>query len=213
MSGIASNPPGPSRPLLKRLAPILGLVILCWLVFVVNNLLLGGHWNQYGITPRHLGSLPGILLAPFLHGSFAHLAANTLPLLILGGILCLRSSWEFPLVVTAGTVLAGVLTWLFARNATHIGASGLIFCFFGYLASLAYFRRTFGTLMLSAVCIIAYGGMLKGLVPVSYAVSWEGHLAGLLAGIGLAWFASRLNPPTKAGETKPLIAVPEFNQK
>ncbi|HXP60222.1 MAG TPA: rhomboid family intramembrane serine protease [Dongiaceae bacterium] len=184
--------------MLKRFTPVLTLAGLCWLVFGVNNLLWNGQLNQYGIIPRRLGGLPGILWAPLLHGSFQHLAANTVPLLILGGIVCGRSKTEFTAIALAGTLLSGGLTWLWARNACHIGASGLIFCFFGYLASLAWFRRTFGTLVLSAVCIVGYGGMLKGILPTSSAVSWEGHLAGLAAGIALAWLASKLNPPQRA---------------
>jgi membrane associated rhomboid family serine protease len=174
------------QPVFKRFTPILVLVGLCWLMFLINNVILRGSLNHFGITPRHLMSLPGILWAPFLHGSFNHLLANTIPLLVLGGILCARSQTEFATVATIGTLLGGGLTWLFARHATHIGASGLIFCFFGYLASLAYFRRTFGTLLLSAACILFYGGMLRGIVPTSTPVSWEGHVAGLVAGVALA---------------------------
>ncbi len=189
--------------MVKRFTPIITLVALCWLIFVGNNLLWHGHLNQYGIVPRHLAGLPGILWAPLLHASFRHLAANTLPLLILGGIICGRSKTEFAMVLAAGTLLSGALTWLFARSASHIGASGLIFCFFGYLASMAWFRRTIGTLILSAVCILAYGGMLRGLLPTATAVSWEGHIAGLVAGIALAWLASKVAPPQKELEIKP----------
>jgi membrane associated rhomboid family serine protease len=188
---------------LKRLRPILLLVALCWLMFLINNLFLSGYLDRFGITPRHLGGLPGIIWAPLLHGSFSHLLANTLPLLILGGILCARSQSEFAMVAATGTLLGGGLTWLFARNASHIGASGLIFCFFGYLASLAYFRRTFGTLLLSAICVLAYGGMLRGIVPTSTPVSWEGHIAGLLAGIALAAMTSKpVVPPQDAPITR-----------
>src|ERR1051325_7655942 len=127
---------------LNRFGPVLVLTGLCWLVFVFNNLIGHGHLIRFGIVPRHLSRLPGIIWAPFLHGSFGHLAANTLPLLILGAILCARSKAEFGLVTLGGIVIGGGLTWLLARSADHIGASGLIFCFFGYLASLAYFPRT-----------------------------------------------------------------------
>ena len=190
-------------PVIKRFTPIITFVGLCWLVYAVNSLVWHGQLDQYGIIPRHLGGLPGILWAPFLHASFRHLAANSVPLLILGGVICARSKAEFWTVAVAGTLLTGGLTWVFARNASHIGASGLVFGFFGYLASLAYFRRTFGTLVLSAACIVAYGGMLKGLVPTSTPVSWEGHIAGLVTGIVLAGVASKLNPPLKERETKP----------
>jgi membrane associated rhomboid family serine protease len=185
---------------LKRLTPILALAAICWLVFLVNNVLLGGRLDQYGIRPRQISSLPGVVFAPFLHASYQHLAANTLPLLVLGGILCARSRGEFIIVTAAGILLGGGLTWLFARSANHachIGASGLIFCYFGYLASLAYFHRTFGTLCLSVVCILGYGGLVWGLVPTSTAISWESHLGGLVAGAAVGWLMSKLKqPPT-----------------
>ena len=186
--------------MLKRFTPIILLTAVCWVVFLVNNLILGGHFDQYGIVPRQIGSLPGIVFAPFLHASYQHLAANTLPLLILGAIICGRSRGEFVVVTVAGILLGGGLTWLFARSACHIGASGLIFCYFGYLASLAYFNRTFGTLLLSVVCIVGYGGMIRGIVPTSAGISWEGHLAGLVAGIALASLMAKLNK-TPSGPT------------
>ena len=179
--------------MIKRLLPVLILTAVCWLVFLVNNLMLGGHFDQCGIRPRHIGSLPGIVLAPFLHASYRHLAANTLPLLVLGGIICARSKGEFVVVTGVGVLLGGGLTWLFARSACHIGASGLIFCYFGYLATLAYFHRTFGTLCLSVVCILGYGGLVWGIVPTSTAISWESHLFGLAAGIGAGWLMARLD--------------------
>jgi len=182
---------------IKRFTPILGITAICWLVFVVNNLILSGQLSQYGIVPRHLNGLPGIIWSPFLHTSFRHLAANTVPLLILGGVICARSKTEFTMVTTGGILLGGFLTWLLARTASHIGASGLIFCFFGYLASLAYFNRNIPTLLLSLVCIVGYGGLLRGVVPTTAAVSWEGHLAGIVSGVALAWLASKIKKPAK----------------
>lgn len=178
---------------LSRFTPVLALVVLCWAVFVVNNLMLHMQLNQHGIIPRRVGSLPGIIFAPFLHASYKHLAANSVPLLILGAILCARSKGEFIVVSVCGILFGGGLTWLFARNAAHIGASGLVFCYFGYLSSLAYFRRSIGTLLVSVICIVAYGGMIRGILPTSTSVSWEGHLAGLLTGIGAAWFMARVS--------------------
>ena len=179
--------------MLRRFIPILVLTAVCWVVFLFNNLILGGHFDLYGVRPRRIDGLPGMFFAPFLHASYAHLAANTLPLLILGAILCGRSRGEFVVVTVAGILLGGGLTWLFARSACHIGASGLIFCYFGYLASLAYFNRTLGTLLLSVVCLVGYGGMIRGIVPTSAGVSWESHLAGLVAGIALASLMAKRN--------------------
>jgi membrane associated rhomboid family serine protease len=95
------------------------------------------------------------------------------------------------------------LTWLIARNASHIGASGLIFCYFGYIASMAWFRRTFGTLCLSVVCVLGYGGILRGIFPTTTAVSWESHLAGLIAGVVLASLMAKLKR-----ELEPQAALP-----
>src|ERR1051325_5512613 len=173
-----------SEGFLVRFAPVIGLVAICWAVFIVNNLMLHAQLNQYGIVPRRVNSLPGIIFAPFLHGSYKHLVANTLPLLILGAVLCVRSKGEFVIVSVCGMVFGGGLTWLFARHAAHIGASGLVFCYFGYLSSLAFFRRNIWTLLVSVVCIVAYGGIVRGVLPTSAPVSWEGHLAGLVTGIG-----------------------------
>ena len=193
------------EPWFARFLPIVGLTALCWLVFGLDRLIWQGHLTQHGIVPRHLSGLAGIAWAPFLHASFRHLAANTLPLLVLGAIICGRSRAEFVTVTVAGIVLGGGLTWLSARNACHIGASGLIFCYFGYLASLAWFRRTFGTLCLSVICIVGYGGILRGVFPTRTAVSWESHLAGLIAGVVLASLMAKF---TKVPEPQPAVASP-----
>jgi membrane associated rhomboid family serine protease len=179
--------------MVKRFMPILVLTAICWLVLGVNELVLQGKLVQWGIVPRHLSGLAGILWAPFIHGSVRHLAANTLPLLVLGAVICARGRSEFIVVTVAGIILGGGLTWLIGRTACHIGASGLIFCYFGYLASLAWFRRTFGALCLSVVCVVAYGGMLRGLMPNSSGVSWESHLAGLIAGVVIAAMMTKSN--------------------
>ena len=186
--------------------PIIVLTALCWLVFLVNNVLLGGRLLEYGIVPRHISSLLGIIWAPFLHGSLGHIAANTIPLFVLGAIICARGRPEFMFVTLLGILFTGGLTWLFARPACHVGASGLIFCYFGYLASLAWFNRTIGTLLLSLVCLVAYGGILRGIFPNSPNISWESHVAGLVTGVTLAWFNAKLrNTPLGPAASTPDI--------
>ena len=186
-----------------RFIPIIALTATCWLVFGLDSLVWHGRLTQHGIVPRHLSGLTGIVWAPFLHASFRHLVANTLPLLILGAIICGHSRTEFALVTVAGILLGGAMTWLIARPASHIGASGLVFCYFGYLASMAWFRRTFGTLCLSVVCILAYGGMLRGMFPTAAAVSWESHATGFIAGILLAALTAKLK---KEPDAQPAVA-------
>src|SRR5258706_3611086 len=105
-----STTPSSGATFVGRLVPILALTGICWLVFVINNLLWNGHLVSYGILPRHLSSLPGIIWAPFLHTSFQHLTANTLPLLILGGIICARRGNKFIGVTVAGMIIGGGLT-------------------------------------------------------------------------------------------------------
>ena len=194
--------------MLKRFTPIVAVTAVCWLVFGLNNLLWNGHLTQYGIIPRHVGSLPGIVWAPFLHSSFRHLTANTLPLLVLGAIICARGQPEFASVTAVGIIVAGGLSWLFARNAVHVGASGLVFCYFGYIASLAYFNRNILTFILSLLCILGYGGMLRGVLPTSAGVSWAGHLAGLISGIAMAWFISKARKESK----EPLLKAPNISR-
>ena len=196
--------------MLKRFTPIIVLTALCWGVFLVNNVILGGALLGYGIVPRHLSSLPGIIWAPFLHESLAHIAANTVPLAVLGAIVCARGRSEFMLVTIFGILLTGGLTWVFARTACHVGASGLIFCYFGYLASLAWFNRTVGTLLLSLVCLVAYGGIIRGVLPGVPGISWESHFAGLVSGVTLAWFTAKLNKtPLGEGGTTAGVAAPK----
>jgi membrane associated rhomboid family serine protease len=190
---LTSSQPPSGKPTVHRFIPILGLVAVCWGVFTVNNLLFHGAFLQYGIIPRRISGLLGIIWSPFLHASLKHLTANTLPLLVLGAIICGRSRREFAVVTFLGALLTGALTWLLGREAIHIGASGLVFCFFGYLSSLAYFKRNFPTLLLSVICLIGYGGMLRGVLPTSGPVSWESHIAGALSGIVMAWFISKAN--------------------
>jgi membrane associated rhomboid family serine protease len=193
---------------MKRFSPIVTLVAVCWAVFVVNNLILRGSLTHFGIIPRRVSSLPGIIWSPFLHVSLAHLAANTLPLLILGAILCARSKAEFIGVTLAGIFVGGALTWLLARNACHVGASGLIFCYFGFLTSRAWFDRTILTFFLSLICMIGYGGILIGLLPVSAAISWEGHLAGFVSGIAAAWLVTNGNREAKSSGLGGLNRMP-----
>jgi len=171
---------------MKKLYPVLAFVGLCWLVFIVNNLLLGGRFSHWGIVPRTFTGLRGILLAPLLHASLHHILVNTVPLLMLGGIISFRSPATYVSITVAGTIISGALIWLLARPGCHLGASGLVFCYFGYVIGQAWFQRTIVNVLLAIACGVIYGGLIWGLSPFQAGVSWEAHGAGLIAGILLA---------------------------
>lgn len=167
----------------KRIALTLASILaVLWGVGIVNALL-GGALNVAGITPRAWVGLPGVLLWPFLHGGIAHLLANTFGLLFVGTAVLLRNERHFWFVTVVSTLLGGIGVWLFARDALHIGASGVIYGYLGYLFATGIFTRRAGAIAVSAVSILLWGGMLWGLLPLMPGVSFEGHIFGFLAGV------------------------------
>ena len=165
---------------------ILGtFVALIWFIEAVDWIL-GGHLDQFGIIPRQLIGLRGILLAPLLHGSFSHTAANTIPFIILGWFVLLRGVRSFAIVTALAVLIGGIGTWLFAPSSSvHIGASGLIFGFLGYLIFRGYFERSWQAIGWAILVLLLYGGMLLGMLPTTLPVSWQMHLFGFIGG-GLA---------------------------
>ena len=167
-----------------------GFVTLIWALEIVD-FALGGALNVYGIFPRHLIGLRGILFAPFLHGSFAHLIANTIPFLTLGWFVMLKETRDF-FVVTAITMLvSGLGVWLFGSSGVHIGASGLIFGYLGFLLARGYFERNIPSIFLSLIVGVLYGGGIWGIFPNQPGISWEGHLFGFIGGILAARLLAR----------------------
>lgn len=134
------------------------------------------------VVPRRPGHLPGIFGAPLVHGSFAHLAANTVPLLVLGGMVALRGPVYYLTTTLAIVVLGGLGLWTFGRNAAHIGASGLVFGYFGFLVGRGYYERSPTSVAVAVLVAVGYGGMAAGVLPRDPGVSWEAHLFGMLAG-------------------------------
>jgi membrane associated rhomboid family serine protease len=146
---------------------------------------------QLGVIPRKLSGLIGLITAPFVHANIAHFAANLLPFIVLGSLVLRRNQAGFIEVAATIALAEGALLWLFGRNASHVGMSGVIFGFLGYLLAVAWFTRTTSDLLVAAGVIVFYGGMLAGIKPVRDGTSWEGHLFGLLAGLARAWLDSR----------------------
>lgn len=176
---------------LRSHALILGSTIgLIWAVFVVDELL-GGALLRYGVQPRTALGLRGILFGPFLHGDFNHLAANTIPLLVLGWLVMLRDPGHFLLVTLTAMVTAGLAAWLLgAPNTVHIGASGVVFGFLGFLVFAGWYARSFASIVLSIAVIVLWGGLVLGVLPGEAGISWQGHLGGFGGGaLAARWFA------------------------
>ncbi|MCT7950556.1 rhomboid family intramembrane serine protease [Ancylothrix sp. C2] len=179
----------------KTQALILGGLVACfWIIEIIDIFFYRGALNSYGIIPRSPVGLRGILFAPFLHGNFLHLATNTGPFLILGWLVMLQEISYF-FVVSAITILvSGLGVWLFgAPYSVHIGASGVIFGYLGFLLFRGYFQRNFSSILLSLIVAFFYGGLIWGVLPSMPRVSWEGHLFGFIGGI----LAARILPKRK----------------
>lgn len=172
--------------------PLLAFVAALWLIHLVNTALDGLLSETFGLIPRRIDGLDGVIGMPFLHGSWEHLTANTTPLLILGGLILLLARDRFIRATVVCVVLGGLLTWLFAREHNHIGASGLIFGWFGFLVALGVIERSWQALLGAAVALFMYGlPTVLGLSPMDDRVSWDGHLSGLVAGVAAAWMLKR----------------------
>ena len=171
---------------------LFGLVTLFWILELVDLLVLRRSLDTWGIRPRTVDGLWGILFAPFLHGGLGHLIANTLPFLTLGWLVMLRRTSDFFVVTFVAMLVGGLGAWLLGgRNTIHIGASGIIFGYLGYLLLRGYFERSVVSILVSVVVGIFYGGALWGLLPSGPGISWQGHLFGFLGGVGAARLMGR----------------------
>jgi membrane associated rhomboid family serine protease len=182
---------------LQTRAAALGAVVgSLWLVRIADFFRPGGGSAAgHGIVPRTWYGLEGILVAPFIHASLAHLVANTIPFIILGALVLMRGVFEFLFVVVTTALVAGAGTWLFgASNTEHVGASGVVFGLFGYLLFRMMFDRRLSSAVITLIVAIVYGAaMLRSLIPAE-SISWSGHFFGFLAGI----LAARLRYPAPA---------------
>ena len=172
----------------QQIPLMLGWVALLWSIECVNALL-DHRLNRWGILPRTLAGLWGIPLSPFLHGSFTHLILNTVPLVTLGGFVAFYGARIFLAVSLWIILLSGGALWLLGRSAYHVGASSVLFGYFGYLVARGWYERSVTALLVALLTLVLYGGMVWGILPTRSYISWEGHLFGLLAGVLVARLA------------------------
>lgn len=156
-------------------------VLLIWIVFWLE-VRFGFNFNRYGVYPREVEGLKGIVFSPFIHSDLKHLFNNTIPLFVLSMSLFYfyrQLSWK---ILFYGLLLTGILTWIIGRSSYHIGASGIVYLLASFLFFKGVFSRHYRLIALSLIVVFLYGGLLWYVTPVDPQISWEGHLSGLLSG-------------------------------
>lgn len=168
----------------KNIIQFGGYILFMWGVFVAS--IIFPIMKGYGIHPRSIMGLVGIITAPFLHANLNHIIGNTIALITFAPLFIVivgERAIEKLIVLTLAT---GALTWLIAFPGNHIGASGLIFGLYGYLILLGFVKKNFKYLFVSIGLLVVYGYMIFGVLPNQAGISWESHLAGFISGAGFA---------------------------
>jgi membrane associated rhomboid family serine protease len=175
--------------MIKRLIPTeaLWITAIMWVVFIVDAILINTNFDHFGIQPRSLNGLLGIVFAPFLHANLVHIISNTLPLIIIPSMLRLSiGSSRLSLVMVLSVIGSGVGTWLFSTADVVVGASGLIYGLIGFLFANAYFNPSVRSWLIALIAFILYGSTLLSLFSFQPYVSWAGHAWGFISGVLIA---------------------------
>lgn len=161
-----------------------------WGIHLVNALL-QFRLNVLGIWPRHLLGLPGIFFSPFLHGSFTHLLFNSVSLFVLINLMLLYPHSVFVMISLLILIFGGLATWAFGRNAIHIGSSGMVLGYWGFLLLQIYYNPSVMSIFVVVICIYHLGGLSTSLIPSDSKASWEAHIFGFAAGVGSAYLLNQ----------------------
>ena len=161
-------------------------IFLFWMIYILE-ISLNISLSEYGLRPREISQWFGVLTMPFLHGGIEHIVANTTSFLVLGSLLFYFYNDNAIQIFVWAYVLSGILTWVIGRSSIHIGASAMIYSFAGYLFTAGVLSKNIRHMAIALVVVFLYGSMIWGIFPMNNNVSWEGHLSGFAAGIGLAF--------------------------
>ncbi|MCF6347185.1 MAG: rhomboid family intramembrane serine protease [Flavobacteriaceae bacterium] len=157
-------------------------VFFLWLVYWFE-VKFGYNFNKYGVAPRTIIGLRGVLFSPFIHSGIQHLFSNSVPLFVLLiSLFYFYKDIAFK-IVFYGLVLSGVLTWTIARPSYHIGASGIVYLLFSFIFFSGIIRKYNRLVAVSLMVIFLYGGMIWYIFPIKEEISWEGHLSGFIVGL------------------------------
>lgn len=174
----------------------LTFVAILWLIQMLNSGL-DLRPEDFGVRPRQLIGLTGILFAPLVHGDFEHLFANSLPLLVAGTAMLYLYPQSALRLLPAIYFGPGVAVWLFAGGSSHIGASGVVYGLVAYILVAGLIRRDRRAIAASLLISFMYGALVWGILPIRIGVSWQTHLAAACIGAGLAIALRHLDVPPR----------------
>lgn len=181
---------------------ILIFLAVMWGVFLIDLVIPFISFNVFGIRPRSLSGLVGIVFSPFLHAGFGHIISNSISLL--GTAILVRlavGSKQLRFVVLLGILGSGVGTWLFANANVVVGVSGLVYALIGFLFTQAYFNPSIRSWLSAILSFVFFGGALLSLFNFLPYISWAAHFWGFASGIGIAYLF-KINSADKASETQ-----------
>jgi membrane associated rhomboid family serine protease len=176
-------------------APLIS-VLAIWTVFWFE-LRFRVNFNSFGIYPQTISGLRGIFFSPFIHSSIDHLYNNTIPLAILTAALFYFYNNIALRVLLFGALVTGLFTWAIGRPSYHIGASGIIYLLASFIFFKGIFTKHYRLVALSLIVVFIYGSLLWYIFPIEDGISWEGHLAGFLTGLLLAFLVKAPIPPPR----------------
>jgi len=164
--------------------PIL-FVFTIWFIYWIE-IYFGLNFVKFGVLPRKLTGLKGVLFSPFIHSGISHLFNNSIPLAVLLSALMYFYQKVYLNILLIGGVLTGLLTWIIAREAYHIGASGIVYLLFSFIFFSGIIKKQFQLVAVSLIVIFLYGSMIWYVLPIKEGISWEGHLSGFVVGLVFA---------------------------
>lgn len=165
------------------------IIFIPWMIYFISRLI--PAILLLGIIPRTLRGLPGILFSPLLHADFNHIFFNSIPLFVLSGFVLVNGLQLYITITLFITILCGLAVWCFGNKGIHIGASGLITGYWGFLIADIYTKATPTTIILGILSAYYFAGIFLGIFPREKGVSWQGHLFGLLAGLATSFFINK----------------------
>ena len=168
-------------------------VLVIWGVYFIE-LHFGFNFNSYGIYPKKISGIKGIIFTPFIHGSAKHIAHNSVPLFVLLVALFYFYQKIAYKVLLLGILFSGLLTWIIGRPSYHIGASGVVYLLVSFVFFSGVFRKYYRLIALSLTVVFLYGSMVWYIFPTEEGISWEGHLSGFIVGFVFAFLFRKIGP-------------------